>query len=136
MFKRIFFGILAAVVMVGQTPTICPPQNYNDSFNCDFSITLNTLYWGGPFPVYVTNEAQVVSGAARAQFNLANCRDPQCYYFMVEVYHNGIRLTPDVQYGRNGYTVTLVSPAQPGDTMLFDYNFTWAPAVAAPPPGT
>jgi hypothetical protein len=111
----------------------CPPQVYTNAYACPNPVFgLNSIYWGGPFPVTITNEIQVTT-TARSTFNLAWCRDPLCYYYNLAVYHNGTRLTPDVQYGRSGYTVHLTTPAAPGDTMLFDYSYTFQPLTVVPP---
>lgn len=73
--------------------------------------------------MHVTGEYQLVTGAARTNFNLAQGHPTPTVYFGVSVYRNGTRLTPDLDYGRSGFTVVLTVPAQPGDKMIFDYGY-------------
>ena len=131
-FMKPFLALLLSTILLAQAPT-CPPQSYTQSLVCLYPVvTQNSMYWAGPNPVYITNETQVVSGAPRANFNLANCHDPSCYFFNVMVYHNGARLAPDVDYGRSGYTVVLTIPAAVGDRVVMDYSYFWVPVVATP----
>lgn len=126
---------LLSFLFVALTLTAQLPQSVMDTTTLGPSINLNSEYWGGGNPVRVANETQVVAGASRTEFNLANCHDPSCLFYNVAVYHNGARLTPDVDYGRSAFTVFLNIPAVAGDRVMFDYAYFFTP-WPVPPTGT
>ena len=120
-----FLLFITLGLCIAQSPQVLLPvyTGVCPTTTCDGFMTANSIAFGGASPVYVTGEYQLVTEAARTNFNLAQGHPTPTTYFGVTVYHNGARLTPDLDYGRNGFTVVLVAAAQPGDKMVFDYAY-------------